>query len=71
MEWWHYLVIGLVILAILNTERQANAIRQDVQRLDARLNRLLAQIGLTSEGWRRALPFDYPAIVRTCSVRTL
>jgi len=47
MEWW---LIGLgviVVLAILNTERQAGSIRRDVARVDRKLNLLLKQMNIT------------------------
>lgn len=49
MEWW---LIGLgviVLLALLNTERQAGSIRRDVARLDRKLNLLLKQMNIPYE----------------------
>jgi ribosomal protein L7/L12 len=47
MEWW---LIGLgviVVLAILNTERQAASIRRDVARADRKLNLILKQMNIS------------------------
>ena len=47
MEWW---LIGLgviVVLAILNTERQAGSIRRDLARVDRKLNLILKQMNIT------------------------
>jgi hypothetical protein len=46
MEWW---LIGLgviLVLAILNTERQAGAIRRDAARADRKLNLILKQMNI-------------------------
>jgi hypothetical protein len=47
MEWW---LIGLgviVVLAVLNTERQAGSIRRDVARVDRKLNLILQQLNIS------------------------
>lgn len=46
MEWWFIGLGVIVVLAILNTERQAGSIRRDVARLDRKLNRLLEQMNI-------------------------
>lgn len=47
MEWW---LVGLgvfVVLAILNTERQAGSMRRDVARVDRKLTLILKQLNIT------------------------
>jgi hypothetical protein len=47
MEWW---LIGLgviVLLGILNAERQAASIRRDVARVDRKLNLILKQMSIS------------------------
>jgi ribosomal protein L7/L12 len=54
MEWWLMVLALVVVLAILNTERQAATVRREVARLDRKLNRILEEMNI---------PFDdYPAL---------
>src|SRR5262245_7030583 len=47
MDWWLVGLVFLVVLALLNTERQAVSIRRDVARLDRKLNMILKQLNIT------------------------
>jgi ribosomal protein L7/L12 len=49
MEWWLVSLVVAVVFAILNTERQSGNIRQDVARLDRKLNLLLKQMNIPYE----------------------
>ncbi len=46
MEWWLIVLGVLILLAILNTERQAAAIRRDTARADRKLNLILKQMNI-------------------------
>jgi ribosomal protein L7/L12 len=47
MEWYLAILPLVVVLAILNIERQSGKIRRDVARVERKLNRILEQMNIT------------------------
>jgi hypothetical protein len=46
MEWWLIVLGVILVLAILNNERQAGAIRRDTARADRKLSLILKQMNI-------------------------